>query len=247
METGGYGIFLSWNNQEEGFRIPVNPESLEVKEAGQGKTYNIVGPGGSTDETRAGEINVILSPKLKEIQFSSIFPAVEYPFVHDKATLFPPMKYVNDIRRWMETKHPIRFIFVKQYAELKTVVDNDIKKDIVIPASIESFEWKEVAGSPGDIEYSLSLKEYVFYSARKAVVRRNELGEETVVQLPPDRPDERVRPEMYALRPGEGLWHVARLLLNDESRYREIQELNGISDVQLRRLPVGMVLRIPQN
>lgn len=242
-----YRIMLSWNNEAEGFQIPVNPESLDVKEESQGKTYNIVGKGGSTNETRAGEINVIKSPKLKEVGFSSFFPNQYYPFVNEEVPLFVPMYYINLIRKWMESQRPIRFIFAGDYNALTKASGIDGISDLNFPASIESFEWKEVAGSSGDIEYSLKLKEYVFYSARSVSAGVSDNGETVLVQQARKRPDERVRPETYTLHAGEKLEDVAKRLFGDDSRWREIQAFNGITEDKLKDLTAGTFLRIPQN
>ncbi|WP_163853952.1 peptidoglycan-binding protein LysM [Paenibacillus elgii] len=252
-----YFIYLSFNNQAEGWRLPVNPESIEIKEEGQGKTYNIVGKGGGTEETRAGEINVIQSPKLREVSFSSFFPSADsnYPFIvkgirdlvdekkkHINDPIYEPMKYVRDIRRWMETKHPIRFMYIvrREGAGNKQFSD----KDLNFPASIEKFDWKEVAGSPGDIEYSISLKEYVFYSARNIQPVVGDKGKTVLIQKP-DRPKERDIPETYALVKDDYLIKVALKFFNDSSRAREIQKLNKIPDSKLRYLPIGMLLKLP--
>ncbi|GAA4865035.1 LysM peptidoglycan-binding domain-containing protein [Paenibacillus vulneris] len=241
-----YRISLSWNNQAEGFQLPVNPESLDVKEEGQGKTYNIVGRGGGTDETRAGEINVIKNPKLKEVSFSSFFPNQYYPFVNEEVTLFVPMYYVNLIRKWMESKHPIRFIFAGDYNALAKASGVTGLSDLNFPASIESFEWKQSAGSSGDIEYTLKLKEYVFYSARGVSTVELENGETAIVQQQPMRPDERVKPETYTLRAGEQLREVAKRLFGDENRWTELQAFNGITNDKVMELPAGTLVRIPQ-
>lgn len=236
-----FGIYLSYNNQEEGFRIPVNPETVEVQESGSGKTYDIVGLGGATEETRAGEINVIKNPHLREISFSSIFPAHSYPFIVSRIVLHP-MQYVAFIRKWMSAKRPIRFVFTGHAFDLS----GKQVQGMSIPASVEKFEWKEVAGSPGDIEYSLSLKEYVFYSARRIFPKTDSAGAQVLIQEPPIRPDERTRPLLYTVQEGENLWHVARKTLGDETRSGEIQALNDIPDDKLFDLPAGLILEIPQ-
>ncbi|MFB0840954.1 LysM peptidoglycan-binding domain-containing protein [Paenibacillus oleatilyticus] len=245
-----YEIHLGFNNGAEGFQIPINPESIEIREPGKGKTYDIVGKGGGTEETRAGEINVIKNPGLREIKFSSIFPArpaptFKVPYILEKVPLFEPMWYVGMIRKWMETKHPIRFIYIGSYAEhLKTKGITD-KSDISIPASIESFDWKEVAGSPGDIEYTLSLKEYVFYSARLSKLQTKPNGEQVLVQQPPGQPDERVMPETYTMVLGDTLNKISKRFYGDTHRARDIQKLNGITDAQTKQLLPGRVLKLP--
>lgn len=240
-----YQINLSYNNGAEGFQIPVNPESIEVRETGKGKTYDIVGKGGGTEETRAGEINVIKNPGLREIKFSSFFPAKAGPYVIEKVPLFEPMWYVGMIRKWMETKHPIRFIYIGSHAiNFFKATDKKIS-DISIPASIESFEWKEVAGSPGDIEYTLSLKEYVFYQARLSKLQTLPNGEQVLIQQPPARPDERVMPETYTMVSGDTLNKVSMRFYGDTHRARDIQKLNGITDAETKQLLPGRVLKLP--
>lgn len=245
-----YEIHLSWNNQTEGFIIPVNPESIEVKEEGQGKTYNIVGKGGNTDETRAGEVNVIKSPKLKEVSFSSIFPNQIYPFVKD-VPLFVPMHYINLIRKWSESKHPIRFIFAGSYNALATASNIADLSDLNFPASIESFTWKEVAGGSGDIEYTLSLKEYVFYAARSVIPTTLADGSTVLKKEPPLRPDERIRPQTVTLQANDSLskaiYNVSKKYFGQgEKRSRDIQLLNGISDAEMMGPAVaGRVIKLP--
>ena len=65
--SNDYGIWLSYNNQEEGFQIPVNPENIEISDGINSKTYDVAG---------LGEINVIKDQKLTEYSFSGFFPAV---------------------------------------------------------------------------------------------------------------------------------------------------------------------------
>ncbi|WP_019123708.1 LysM peptidoglycan-binding domain-containing protein [Brevibacillus massiliensis] len=221
-----YGVWLSWNNQQEGFQIPINPSSIEMGDGSNSATYDIVG---------LGEINVIKSPKLTTYAFSSIFPAQNYPFISASVVL-QPYEYVDMIKRWMETRRPIRFVF--------TGASFDINEAV----SIESFDWKEVAGGIGDIEYTLKLKKYVFYSAQRVNVTTRQTGTTTTQVIrkgTKPRQNDRQTPKTHTLAPGENLWTVAKKVLGDDSKWREIQRLNGISDAQLKQLPVGMVLKLP--
>lgn len=221
-----YGIWLSWNNQQEGFQVPINPGSIEMGDGSNSATYDIVG---------LGEINVIKSPKLTTYSFSSIFPAHNYPFITASVVL-QPYEYVDMIKRWMETKRPIRFVF--------TGASFDVNEAV----SIEGFEWKEVAGSVGDIEYTLKLRKYVFYSAQRVNVTARQSGNTTqrvIEKAGKQRQNDRQIPKTHKLAPGESLWTVAKSVLGDDSKWREIQRLNGITDAQLKKLPVGTVLKLP--
>lgn len=220
-----YGIWLSFNNQEEGFQLPITPGRIEISDGNKGTTYDI---------SNLGEINVIKDRKLTTYRFNSFFPA---PGRHDHLLstnlILPPKRYVEYIEKWMNSKRPIRFVFTGSTF------------DINVAASIESFEWGEVAGSIGDIEYSLSLKKYVFYSAKRVKIEPE--ATEVIIMSSPsnDRPNDRVPPSTYNLVSGDTLWTVAKSQLGDGNRWKEIQSLNGISDADLKRLPVGKVLKLP--
>jgi hypothetical protein len=222
---------LSYDNRREWIVIPVLPASIEMSEGGAGSTFNVAG---------LGEINVIKDRKLSEYGFSSFFPAEDSLFrpengladakdaARPKFYYKPPYECVKLIMKWMESKRPIRF----KYQGATFAINS--------PVSIESFQWKEVAGGGGDIDYSIKLKHYVFYSAKKVTVHGG--------QATPDskkRPDEREPVNTYTLQAGDSLWRVAQLRLGDGTRWKEIQTLNGIKDADLKQLPIGKVLKLP--
>lgn len=222
-----YSIELSFSNRAEAFELPVMPGSLDVNKSGNNKTYDIVA---------LGEINIIKHPQLIEYGFSSIFPARRYPFVTVQ-TLLQPIEYVQLILRWMESKRPIRFIFASDRFKIN------------ILASIESFDWKEVAGGAGDLEYSLKLKRYIPYRAKK--VQKEELihkSDSTAIVPPPVpvRINETKPPKTYTLVSGDTLWAVAQKHLGNGARWPEIQKLNDITDAEIRRLQIGQVLKLPE-
>ncbi|MEM5818368.1 MAG: LysM peptidoglycan-binding domain-containing protein [Desulfitobacterium hafniense] len=221
-----YNIKLSLSNQAESFELPVMPGSLEVNKSGNNKTYDIIA---------LGEINIIKNPQRIEYGFSSIFPAQRYPFVTVQ-TLLQPIEYVQLIIKWMESKQPIHFIFSSDRFEINTL------------ASIESFEWKEVAGGSGDLEYSLKLKRYIPYAAQKVPIENLIHKSASTAAVPPPapvRPNETNSPKTYTLVAGDTLWAVAQKHLGNGARWPEIQKLNGITDADIKRLKIGRVVKLP--
>jgi hypothetical protein len=223
-----YEIWLSWNNQQEGFQLPVNPGSLELSDGNTGKEYDIVGQ---------GTVNVIKNPKLTSYSFSSFFPAPGRQY-HFAATnqLLTPKRYVELLTKWMASKRPIRFVFIGGSFNISE------------PVSIEGFDWKEDAGGAGDVEYTLKLKKYVFYSAKRVTVQLSDAGGEPVIsESTPQRPDDRIPPATHTIEAGDTLWLIAQQDLGDGSRWGEIQVLNGLSDAQVKSLTVGTVLQLPES
>ncbi|MFD0959800.1 LysM peptidoglycan-binding domain-containing protein [Paenibacillus chungangensis] len=222
----GYGIQFSFNNNQEGpIELPVMPASIEISEGGKSSTYDVAG---------LGEVNVIKDRKLSEYSFSSFFPGQHqtYPFLSiAPGRILPPSEYVRYLTRWMDSKRPIRFIFVGKEFAINT------------PVSIESFQWKEAAGRGGDIAYSIKLKHYRFYAAKQYVIAGNEGGSVTGYSKS-SRPDQREKPGTYTMQAGDTLWSIAQRLLGNGTRWRELQRLNGIADSDVRRLAIGKVLKL---
>src|SRR5690606_26349252 len=218
-----YGIYLSINDGQQGFRLPVNPPEIEIQEQGQGNTYNIIS---------LGEINVIKEPKLAEITFESFFPAQPYPFVVGEE-LLTPASYVDMITSWMRNKQIARLIMT------------DGAVDINMLVSIEDFAWREVGGAVGDIEYELTLKRYVHYAPKQVQIKVQQSQQKAVAQKKQTRPQTKPQLKIHVLKKGETLWGLAKRYLGSGTRWREIANLNGIKDSQVRRLPIGLKVKIP--
>ncbi|CAM4456382.1 MAG: LysM peptidoglycan-binding domain-containing protein [Paenibacillus macerans] len=218
-----YGVELSFNNRAEVLKLPINPSEIKVSESGQGSSYDVAG---------LGQINVIKDRGLTEYSFSGLFPAQWYKFVATD-DLLHPVEYIKMIEKWMIAKRPIRFIFTSDTYDINT------------PASIESFTWKEVAGSGGDIEYDIQLKKYVFYAAQKITRETTNGGGQVQKKTAKTRPNDKQQPKNYTMVAGDSLWKVAQTKLGNGALWKEIQKLNGIKDSDLKRLPVGKVLKLP--
>lgn len=225
-----YSITLSFDNGAQAIEFPILPEKIEVSEDGRSKSYDI---------SKLGEINVIKNAKLRDVSFDSIFPAEWYPGVNvEERALFEPKHYFDKIQDWRSKKKPMRLVMTGSTMNINMAV------------SIEKFTWSEEGGSVGDIQFRISFKEYRFYAAKKVKVDKKITtnGEKTVVmnknQSPP-RPDTRVQPKTYKLVAGDNLWKVAQKFLGDGAKYKQIQKLNGIKDSELKKLPIGKVIKLP--
>ncbi|MBP1906801.1 LysM repeat protein [Paenibacillus turicensis] len=224
-----YSLTLSFNNEAEAIEFPLLPEKIEVNESGNSKSYEI---------SKLGEVNVIKTKKLAEISFNSMFPANWFPACNvDQGALFKPSHYIVDkITKWRESKQPMRLVFTGG------------PMNINLPVSIEKFTWAEEGGAVGDIKYSISFKEYKFYSAKKVEVVKPTATTATPTvkkKTAAKRPNTKVKPKTYTLVKGDNLWKVAKKFLGDGSKYKQIQKLNGIKDSELKRLQIGRVIKLP--
>jgi LysM repeat protein len=218
-----YGIWLSFNNEKEGFQLPENPESIEISNGASNSTHHISG---------LGEVNVLKDPNLSEFSFSGTFPAVRNPYVVANKMLAPG-KIKDYLLKWQASKKPVRFIFTGSTFDINTLV------------SIEEFNWKEEGGSVGDIQYELNLKKYVSYAPQKVKIKVSSANKVTAKKSTKPRADNREQVKVYKLVKGDSLWKVAKKFLGSGTRYPEIAKLNNIKPSQYRRLPIGLAVKIP--
>ncbi|UDK97127.1 LysM peptidoglycan-binding domain-containing protein [Lysinibacillus sphaericus] len=221
------GIYLSANNDQEGFRIPVNPPELPFKQDADGEQFQIA---------KTGTVNVPKPMQLQEFSFSSFFPAVD---THYAETQFrEPKQYIEQFNKWMADETVIRFIFVGGSFSVNEQV------------TIESFEYKQQFGT-ADVDYTISFKKYVPFGFKKMeLVKKttapvNQKTSQQVVKKEAPRDNPKPIPQTYSLVKGDSLWKIAQKYTGNGANYKALQSLNGIKDSDLRKLPIGLKVKIP--
>ncbi|BDR66967.1 phage protein [Clostridium tetani] len=222
-----YKMYLGINNGEEGFMLPVLPEKIEFEEDGDNKTFDII---------NLGEINTINKPKLTKISFESFFPKFKGPYVSSEQ-LFEQSFYIAKIREWREKKQKIRFIFVGSPLEV-----NDL-------FTIENSKMSENGGEVGDIYYSIELKRYKSYGAKKVVIvkpkNNNTTKNVAKVNKKPPRPVEKPKVKTHTVVRGDTLWHIAKRYLGNGARWKEIYNLNKDKIKNPNLIYPGQIFKIP--
>ncbi|MHB8034707.1 LysM domain-containing protein [Clostridium botulinum] len=224
-----YKMYLGIDDGEEGFVIPVLPEKIEFNEDGNNKTYDII---------NLGEINTINLPKLTEISFESFFPLNKGPYVSSEQ-LFEPSFYIAKIREWRDKKQKIRFIFTGSPLEI-----NDL-------FTIENFKPSEEGGEVGDVHYSIELKRYKNYAAKKVVIvtpktsAANQSVKKVIANSKAARPSNANKPKTHTVSGNDTLWHIAKRYLGDGNKWPQIYNLNKDKIKNPNLIYTGQVLRLP--
>ena len=136
--TGGGGlnqgctIVLSCDGEQ--VKLPVPPPSYEVENPYNNTTIQI---------NNIGDINMIGTPGLKTLKFSSFFPAQDYSFIGQQSE--DQWTFIKKIETFATKRKPCRI----------TISGTSIS----MACTIESFPYSEKDGT-NDVYYTLSLKEY---------------------------------------------------------------------------------------
>lgn len=207
-------FWLKFNNGDEALLLPVNPDTLSVT-----STYGFT----DVDITNLGEYTVVGGGRLREYSLSSFFPRdfnASYcvrslqPVPGGESRLIPPWECVEMIERWQRSEKPIRFI----------VTDTPINMAV----TIRNFEYEERGGEPGDVYYTLDLKEYVFIAAAKKDNNGVTSGSVSVKmpKLATARPSTRETPKSYTVKSGDSLYKIAAKVYGNGDSWRKIYDKN---------------------
>ena len=216
-------IELSYNNHEEMFELPLNPEEFEFTEPHNNQRITLL---------NIGEANLMGHRGLLTGSFSSFFPATRFPGVQ-VSSLTKPLTLVEKINTWKASRKPIHFIATACGVDLYV--------------AIEDFNYSEEGGDPGTYQYSITLKEYREIALRQVKV---DIPSATAsVQKEEPRVDNTVQPKTYTVKGGDCLWNIARKFYGDGSQYKKIYEANRAVIDAHRGGPnmiwAGDVLKIP--
>lgn len=217
--------WLSYNNGAEKLRLPVPPSVVSVTSPFSNTPVNIV---------NGGDFTIIGNRELKEYEFETFLPRDYNASYCDYADIPVPRTFVNWIERWRNTRKPIRFMITGTH--------------INTPVTIEEFNYDlERAGEPGDIYFSMRLKEYKFLTLGKKV---------TVTK--PTKPQS-VRPPVvnkgaaikagstYTTVKGDTLTKIAFVAYGKATEFRKIHNANkAVIGADPDKLKVGVKLVIPK-
>jgi len=180
-------FWLSFNSGAEKLRLPVNPPTLNVN-----TTF------GNTDIELAhfGEYTVIGERGAAELSFDSFFPLHYNASYCEYADLPLPAECVRIIERWRNERKPLRFVVAGT--------------DVNFAVTIRDFKYEvQRAGSPSDIYYTLSLKEYRFLDTSATPKVVTSAPKPADKQRPPVVNKETTKPaQTYTIKSGDTLSKV---------------------------------------
>ena len=182
-------------------RLPVLPGEISVEREKDIETVKIID---------LGEVDFPTGEKVKEISFSSFFPAEYDPAYCQYADLPDPQEAMNQLTAWMMSKQPVRLI----------ITETIINVLVLVAAHITKIK----GGEAGDVYYELRLRTHRSIKVRTSAEPR-EPADSSGVAIEP-RPDTKPVPAVYVVKSGDTLYAIAKMQLGNGSRWQEIYESN---------------------
>lgn len=210
--------------------LPVPPSSLSLKVGGQNKTYTTIND---------GEINVLKSPKLTDIELKVLLPNQEYAFAKYKSGFQDADTYLSALEKLKTDCKPFQFIVTRALPNGKKLFNTNIK------VSLENYSISEDAKEVFDVTVSIKLKQYKDYGTKKAVltvINDTATAKAEIPRSAENSPGSNL-PITYAIVGGDCLSNIAKRFYGDGSKYGVIASANNISNPNLIR--AGKNITIP--
>ena len=208
--------------------LPVPPQKCSIKINGANKTVTLI------DE---GEINILKTAGLTDIEFEARLPAYNYPYATYKSGFLDAAYFLNYFESLKTSKSPFQFIVSRATPGGKSLFSTNMK------VSLEDYKIVESASDGFDLTVSIELKQYRDYSTKTVKLLTST---EATVEEERETDDAPEAATTYTVVSGDCLWAIAKKFYGDGSRYTEIYNANvDVIGSNPNLIYPGQVLTIP--
>lgn len=215
----------------DGMQLPVTPKKLSIRIKNQNQTVTLIND---------GEANLLKTPGLSGVSFEMLIPQVPYPFAVYANGFQGAEYYLDKLRILKEGKKSFQFICSRLSPGGRLLFDTNMT------VSLEEYEIQEDASNGMDLVIPVQLKQYRPFGTKTVSISIPTPTAPPVVAVSEPRPVF-TAPEVktYTVVKGDCLWNIAKKLLGDGSRYREIFNLNKDKIKDPNLIFPGQVLTLP--
>ena len=204
--ANNYGYNFYFDDGSNVLTFPITPSELTIKVGSKNKVISLI---------NEGDINILKSPSLVEVDFEARFPMRQYPYAR---TYKDFQTYWDTFKKLKEKKKSFRFIVSRGTPKGIRTWDTNLL------VALEEVEIKESADEGDDVLISFALKQYKEYG-NKTVKLKDAVPTTTSTSETP-RPTTDPPAGSYTIKSGDCLWNIAKKEYGDGSKWTKIYEAN---------------------
>lgn len=150
MNKSGYDFYL------KKCLLPIAPEKLQVKINNANDTLTLI---------NEGEINILKTPGLTDVEFECRIPQVKYPFAAYKSGFKEASYFLDHFERLKTDKKPFQFIVSRTLPNGRVLFSTNMK------VSMEDYRITEQAKDGFDLTVKIRLKQYRDYGTKTVHIK----------------------------------------------------------------------------
>lgn len=239
----------------EEIEFPLAPEQFKTKVGNKNKTIELVS---------VGEVNIPKDIGLREFSFKVLLPKddtlvtgsknyvdkdgnVLYATEYLKMNFHEPIWYLNRFRELKVAAKPFFLVIIRQLIDSYNVDGSINYKHLFggnLKVTMEDYTVEENAGEEGDYWVDIKLKEYREVGVIKKIEETGEISDigKIIATEQKQREEAGDVPEFYTVKKDDTLWSIARRFFGDESKCKDIMEMNNLENAN--DINVGRNLRL---
>lgn len=189
-------------------KLPVTPESLEIKIKNKNKTVDLI---------NEGEINLLKTPGLSEVSFSFLLPQNNYHFADDLQSV---EVYMDKLENLKTEQKSFQFIVYRE-AYGKVLFETNMK------VSLEDYTISESADDNTDLRVSVNLKQYRDWGTKTIKVKRKSgASTKKATKKSTSTKSKKSSSSTYTVKKGDCLWNIAKRFYGSGTQWKKIYNAN---------------------
>lgn len=203
-----YGYNFYFKDGSDVLTFPITPAELSIKVGSNNKVITLIGE---------GDINILKSPSLIEVEFEARFPMRKYPYSREVSSF---EQHFNKFKELKEDKKSFRFIVARTTPNGKRTWDTNLLM------ALEDFELREDADEGDDVLISFKLKQYKEYGVKTIKVASSKPETTSTSNTPRSTDNKTKSSQSYTIKSGDTLWGIAKKFYGNGAKWTTIYNAN---------------------
>lgn len=206
-----YGYIFYFDDGSDLLTFPITPGELTIKRGSNNEVVTLI---------NEGDINILKSPSLIEVEFEARFPMRKYPY---SRPFYDFETYLNKFRELKNEKRSFRFIVARKTPANKQLWGTNIL------VALEDFEINENADEGDDVLITFQLREYKAYGVKtlpKSFLKKDKPVSTSTSNENREGDNGSSKAKPYTIQSGDCLWNIAKAAYGDGSKWRVIYDAN---------------------
>lgn len=206
--SNGYNFYFK--DGSDVLTFPITPGELSIKVGSNNKVVTLI---------NEGDINILKSPSLIEVEFDARFPMRKYPY---SRTFSKFENYFNKFEELKEKKRSFRFIVAR------TTPNGSRTWDTNLLVALEDFTLKESADEGDDVIISFKLKQFKEFGIKTVKIKTQTSKPTTTstAKKPRSTDNKKKTSKTYTVKKGDCLWNIAKKFYGNGAKWKTIYNAN---------------------